>query len=187
MKPRAVHCLACGGRLRTARIEGRWRRRCPRCGFVFYDNPVPAVVALVRGPRGLLLARRGRPTYAGTWGLPGGFLEAGELPVQGLRRELREELGASATIAGLLGFYRDRYGPGGFPVLTLVYGARLRGPAAARSDVAEVRWFAPEAIPWRSIAFPSIRQALRDHLKGLKGPGHERRRRGAPARRASPA
>src|SRR5262249_53777958 len=114
----------------------------------------------------------------------GGFLEAGELPERGLRRELREELGASATVTRLLGFYRDRYGPGGVPLLAVVYVVRLRGAATARSDVAEVRWFRPEAIPWRSIAFPAIRQALRDHLKGA---GAARPRRRAPARRASPA
>ena len=79
-------------------------------------------------------------------------------------RELREELGVRGTLTRLLGFYPDRYGPGGSPVLAVVYAARLSGPAKALSDVAEVRWFRADAIPWRDIAFPSIRQALRAHL-----------------------
>ena len=79
-------------------------------------------------------------------------------------RELREELGVRGTLTRLLGFYPDQYGPGGSPVLAVVYAARLSGPAKALSDVAEVRWFRADAIPWRDIAFPSIRQALRAHL-----------------------
>jgi ADP-ribose pyrophosphatase YjhB (NUDIX family) len=131
---------------------------------VFYDNPVPAVVAVVTGPRGLLLTRRANPPYAGTWDIPGGFLETGELPERGLRRELREELGVRVVIGRFLGFFRERYGPGGFPVLALTWQARIVGTPGARSDVAEIGWFRPEAIPWREIAFPSVRQALRVYL-----------------------
>src|SRR5207253_7035938 len=57
MTARARHCLACGARLTTVRKEGRRRRRCPRCGWTFYDNPTPAAVAIVEGRGGILLAR----------------------------------------------------------------------------------------------------------------------------------
>src|SRR5256712_14190559 len=93
-KPTAVtsapkFCVQCGSRLLAVREEGRTRRRCPRCGWTFYGNPVPAAVALVtRGGR-LLLTRRARPPYAGTWDLPGGFLEAGGYPQGCFRPELR--------------------------------------------------------------------------------------------------
>jgi 8-oxo-dGTP diphosphatase len=146
------------------RQEGRRRQRCPRCGWIFYDNPTPATVAIVEGRRGVLLARRAGPPYQDTWDLPGGFLESGELPDRGLRRELREELATSGTIARFFGFSIDRYGPGGFPVLAIVYVVRLSKSPRAASDVAEVRWFSRGAIPWRQIGFPSIRQALRRYL-----------------------
>jgi len=161
---RAHHCLACGARLTTVRQEGRRRRRCPRCGWTFYDNPTPAAVAIVVGRAGILLARRAGPPYQGTWDLPGGFLEAGELPDRALIRELREELGARGVIVRLHGFSIDRYGPGGIPILAMTYVARLLDPPSARSDVAEVRWFRRDAIPWREIGFPSIRRALREYL-----------------------
>lgn len=170
--------MACGGRLRAARLEGRRRRRCPRCGWIFYDNPVPAAVAVVLGPRGILLARRARPPYAETWDLPGGFLEAGELPDRALRRELQEELGVRARIVRFLGSFTERYGPRGFPILAMVYLARLDGPPAARSDVSEIRWFSPRAVPWREIAFPSVKRALRAYLARVS---RERRPR-SPAR-----
>lgn len=163
MTPR--HCLVCGTRLRAVRAEGFRRWRCPRCGWTFYDNPVPATVAIVRGPRGVLLCRRAAAPYRGTWDLAGGFLEVGERPERGLRRELREELGARVRSARFVGFEIDRYGPGGAAVLGLVFEVRLVGRVRARSDVSEVRWFPRNAIPWRQIGFASIRRALRAYLR----------------------
>lgn len=157
--------MACGARLRAVSEEGRTRRRCPRCGWTFYDNPVPATVAIVTGPRGLLLCRRAGAPYRGRWDLAGGFLEADEPPEQGLKRELHEELGARTRRARFHGFVVDRYGPGGAPVVALVYVVRLAGAVTARSDVSEVRWFRRDSIPWRQIGFASIRRALRSYLR----------------------
>jgi ADP-ribose pyrophosphatase YjhB (NUDIX family) len=126
---------------------------------------VPATVALVAGPRGVLLCRRAAAPFAGTWDLAGGFLEAGERPERGLRRELREELGARVRSARFVGFEIDRYGSDGAPVLGLVFEVRLVGRIRARSDVSEVRWFPRDAIPWRQVGFASIRRALRAYLR----------------------
>lgn len=155
-------CLACGGRLRGVTLEGRRRLRCPRCGWVFYDNPVPAAIALIVHRGRVLLARRARPPYAGTWDLPGGFVEAGETPEQALVRELREEIGVGVRRARLVGFATDRYGRGGFPVLAAIYRVTPTSLAMrASDDVAEVRWFAIARLPWRAIAFPGLRRGLR--------------------------
>lgn len=159
------YCMACGAHLRAGRDQGFARWRCLRCGWIFYGNPVPATVAVVVGPRGVLLCRRTAAPFKGCWDSPGGFLEAGESPEQGLRRELREELGARIRRAGFLGFVLDRYGPRGFPVLGLVYEVRVSGRISARSDVSEVRWFPRRKIPWRRIGFASIRRTLRTYLR----------------------
>ena len=158
--------MACGARLRVTRQDGFRRWRCPRCGWTFYNNPVPATVAIVVGPRGILLCRRAAAPYRGAWDSAGGVFEAGEPPARGLRREIREELGARIRRARFRGFVVDRYGRGGFPVLGLVYEVRLAGRIVAGSDVSEVRWFPRDAIPWRRIGFASIRRALRDYLRG---------------------
>jgi len=148
-------------------VEGRRRLRCARCGWTFYGNPVPAAVALIARRGRVLLTLRARPPYAGTWDLAGGFLEAGELPAAALRRELREELGVGVRRMRFVGFATDRYGPRGFPILTLVYrvtptSARVR-PA---DDVAAARWFPARAVPYRAIAFPALRRLLRRALRG---------------------
>ena len=158
--------MACGARLRATRQDGFRRWRCRRCGWIFYDNPVPATVAIVVGPRGILLCRRAAAPYRGYWDLAGGFIEADETPERGLRRELREELGVRVRRARFRGFVPDRYGPGGFPVLGLVYEMRVAGRITPGSDVSEVRWVERDAIPWRRLGFASVRRALRDYLRG---------------------
>lgn len=55
---------------------------------------------------GLCQAEDGRillvnPTYKDRWDLPGGILEAGESPVAGLRREIREELSVDCRVGPL--------------------------------------------------------------------------------------
>ena len=178
---RARHCLVCGDFLKPMMQEGRPRRRCRRCGWIFYDNPAPAAVAIIEGHGGLLLARRAAPPHEGTWDLPGGFVESGELPERALVRELKEELGARAVITGLHGFSIDHYGAGGIPVLAVVYVARLTGTPSPQSDVAEVRWFGWDALPWRQIGFPSIRDTLREYVRQRARRSRRRsaRRRGA--------
>lgn len=162
----ARYCLACGGRLTSVSVDGRRRRRCPRCGWTYYDNPVPAAVAVVIDAGRVLLGRRARPPYAGSWDLPGGFLERDELPEAGLRRELREELGVGVRDASLIGFVTERYGRGGVSVLAAVYRVR---PTAHRmrpaDDVSELRWFPISKVPYRDIAFPNVRRTLRQYLK----------------------
>jgi 8-oxo-dGTP diphosphatase len=161
----ARFCLFCGTRLRVAVVEDRRRRRCPRCAWIHYANPVPAATAIILDGRRLLLGRRARPPYAGAWDLPGGFLEANEGPLEGLRRELREELGVGIRRATLIGFANDRYGRNGFPVLSVIYRVQ---PTSHRvrpaDDVAALDWFPLTQIPYRHIAFPAIRTLLRRYL-----------------------
>lgn len=62
-----------------------------------------AVVDDLATPRLLLAARRSRPIeLAGRWEFPGGKVDPGETPVEGLHRELREELGVQVELGAEL-------------------------------------------------------------------------------------
>jgi 8-oxo-dGTP diphosphatase len=140
-------CPRCASELS---IDGR-RADCPSCGSVHYAQSAPAVSALVVDDGGnVLLARRAHEPDAGLWDLLGGFLEEGEHPLDGLRRELLEETGLEVEPGEFLGFFMDTYGDGAeaSSVLNLVWGARLApGEPSPADDVSELRWFPRDAPP----------------------------------------
>ena len=162
------YCSACGQPVTTSIPDGDNRPRavCPACAAVHYVNPKLVVGCVPEFAGQILLCRRAAAPYAGYWDLAGGFLEVDETPERGLRRELREELGARVQRARFRGFVPDRYGPDGFPVLGIVYEVRVAGRITPGSDVSEVRWVKRDAIPWRRLGFASIRRALLDYLRG---------------------
>ncbi|MGW6692211.1 (deoxy)nucleoside triphosphate pyrophosphohydrolase [Rhodococcus sp. NPDC054953] len=62
-----------------------------------------AAAAVIDGGRLLIAQRQAPPDLAGRWELPGGKVEPGETPAEGLRRELREELGIEAVVGPRVG------------------------------------------------------------------------------------
>ncbi|PID96108.1 MAG: NUDIX hydrolase [Actinomycetales bacterium] len=95
-----------------------------------------AAYALVRSARGLLLTRLSRQTNApGLWTLPGGGVDPGEQPEQGLHREVDEETGQKVAVTGLFRVLDGHWigkAPGGrvedFHVVRLVYRAECHDP-----------------------------------------------------------
>jgi ADP-ribose pyrophosphatase YjhB (NUDIX family) len=127
------------------------RASCPSCGFRFYAHSAPTASALPVDARGrVLLARRAIDPDRGKWDIIGGFLEEGEHPLDGLRREVREETGLDVEPGDFLVATVDRYGDGqdASATLNLVWSARLAdGTPEPADDVDELRWFAPDELP----------------------------------------
>jgi 8-oxo-dGTP diphosphatase len=101
----------------------------------------------------VLLVKRGRPPFQGSWALPGGFVDEYELPEVGARRELAEEtglaLGADVPFT-LVGVYGERgRDPRGWTV-SVVFAAQVSDDApavAGADDAADARWFPAGALP----------------------------------------
>ena len=66
-----------------------------------------SLLLIVKNSRFLFFKRHKEDvSYASTWGLPGGSVESGETPVEGLIRELQEELCMDITEFTLLKKYK---------------------------------------------------------------------------------
>ena len=114
---------------------------CPSCGSEYYANSAPAVQGVLERDGRVLLAKRAIEPRLGYWDLPGGFLEEGEEPLDGLRREFREETGLEVEPVEWLGAFLDPYNR--YFVLGLTWVVHAEGEPRAADDVAELRWFAP--------------------------------------------
>jgi len=97
----------------------------------------------------LLLARRAVPPKL--WTLPGGRVEPGEAAADAARRELLEETGVEAEIAGFAGFremvLKDAAGTVERHFVILSFAARWQaGDARANPELAAIEWISPEEL-----------------------------------------
>ncbi|MBL8520562.1 MAG: NUDIX domain-containing protein [Betaproteobacteria bacterium] len=144
------HCPRCAAVLvdRDIADDGgaRTRRACPddACGFVQWQNPTPAVGALVEHEGQIVLAR-GAGWPDGYFALVTGYLEKNEDPKAGVAREVKEEIGLEVVESHLIGNYIfERKNE-----IMLCYHAVARGEIRLSAEIAEVRHYAPHELrPW---------------------------------------
>jgi len=157
-------CPADGTKLGEPRPSGG--ATCPNCGRSWYRNSAPAVGAVIVEDGKALLTVRAREPEKGRLDLPGGFLEVGEHPVDGLVREVREELGVEVEVFEppiLLATHT--YGPDGQYVLAIGFRARIAGGEPnPTDDVAEIRWISPEELDSADFAWEHDRKMVRAAL-----------------------
>lgn len=166
-------CPHCGTKLETVEIFRRLRPRCPNCGFVVFHDPKVAVVALAVHGATVLLVRRAVEPERGKWALPGGYMDAGEMPDEALRREVHEEVGIGVEVGPLLGIFAMG-GPGGRRAgIVLAYRATPAGievpELQCQDDVDAAGWFTHDQLP-DDLAFESTIGLLRAWRAGKEAP-----------------
>ena len=119
--------------------------------------------AAVVGPRGLLLvAKRAAPDI---YYLPGGKPEAGEAPLDCLRREVLEELGVEIDVAEP---FTEVHAPAaleGVEMWMSVFLTRLGGDPEPAAEISAVRWWPETSV--------RLAPAVRDHvIPRLRDAGH---------------
>ena len=141
------YCPECKNELITKRDEnGQDRLGCfsSTCNFVFWNNPVPVVTAIVEHQGKIVLTRNhGWPPK--WFGLVAGFLEKGETPEDGIIREIKEELNLEGKIDHFIGYYSF------FKMnqLLLAFYVRAEGEIAISEELAEIKQVLPEKLrPW---------------------------------------
>lgn len=161
LKPK--FCINCGSPLIKLTIESHFHYECTSCAYIHWLNSRPCVDAIIVQEKNILLTQRGIEPHKGKWDLPGGFLELGEHPVEGLHREIAEELGAKVEIVKFIGHYIDIYGDDPFiQTLNCSYLCRLKTTIKfTNDDVVAYQWFPLENLPV-NIAFPHFKQVLND-------------------------
>jgi NADH pyrophosphatase NudC (nudix superfamily) len=99
-------CPICATRLARRYLGGYERLVCPdpNCGYVFWDNPIPVVAAVVEHEGALIFARN-VAWPRGMYGLVTGFLEPREAPEEAVVREVAEELDLAARVTQFIGAY----------------------------------------------------------------------------------
>lgn len=157
-------CPACGAELAPDALQAARHPACAHCGYVIYLDPKVVACVIVRIDGKILLMRRKRPSDAGRWLLPGGYVDQGEPVEHAAMREIREETGLSVQLDTLVGVFSYA----NWPPVIVVYSAKLsQAEPVPGEEAAELRLFPPDKIPWDGLAFPSTRDALRTHLDGL--------------------
>lgn len=154
-------CPRCGNPLTTTVIHSHERRTCTdtRCGFTFWNNPVPVVAAIaVQAGHVMLVRSHGWPQ--GWYGLVTGFLERGEVPEHAALREVQEELGLEGNLEGFVGHY---YFPRRNQVIAAYHVSLPPGEVVLEAEELEAyKRVAVERVqPWDSATGHALRDWLR--------------------------
>jgi ADP-ribose pyrophosphatase YjhB (NUDIX family) len=164
VKP-VVYCATCATKLDERDSEGG--SRCPNCGRSWYQNSSPTVAAVIVEGGRVLVSFRAIEPKKGKADIPGGFLKPGEEPLEGLRREIREELGVEIEVSfeDFIQGVPHTYGEEGDWVLSLGFVARLvSGDVVPADDVAEARWVTYGELDDLDFAWPHDRDLAKAAL-----------------------
>ncbi|MCI4371236.1 MAG: HAD-IIIA family hydrolase [Thermoplasmata archaeon] len=138
-------------------------------------------VVLSKGPR-VLMVKAVRGFSEGHWNIPGGFMDYGEGPEAGVRREAKEEIGVDVVLDGLLNVYVTGFP--GKPAYTLgfVYKGHVTSERfhVKPDEIEDVGWFSIDRAltltrnpfaKWALVDFfvgsPDARRSLRVKRHGL--------------------
>jgi len=163
-------CGLCGGAMRVREVlpDRKRFKVCVNCGYVDFPGPKLVAGCLVIERGRVLLLRRGIMPQVGKWTFPGGYVDLGETPAQAALRETVEEVGMRVALGELAGLFSDPANPA---VAVAVYLARPGlEPPGLSAEATEVRYFAPDEIPWPELAFHTTTAALTTWLALEPGP-----------------
>ena len=158
------YCPVCSNELHREFRDGRDRMVCAECGYIQYQNPLPAAaVLLVENDSVLLVKRRYEPNI-GDWSLPAGFIEADENPEQAAIREVSEETGLDVRIIRLLTVTGTCDNHKSNIVLVVYSGERTGGQLRPGDDALEAEFFPLDNLP-ENIAFSSHKRVIKKYSK----------------------
>ena len=174
------YCPSCG----TKKISLTGNRfLCGHCGFIYYHNTAAASGCIIMTGDKIALLVRGQEPALGKLDLPGGFVDPGEGILEGLVRELKEELGWEAPwpkshLADYFTLFASF--PNVYPYKGINYNTcdvyfTISVPNLSENDIriqageiAGLRLIPPDEIDLTELAFDSTRRAMAAYIEYLK-------------------
>lgn len=160
------YCPFCGLPLSRLPLSGRERLACPdgKCGFVNWNNPIPVVAAIVEHDDHVILVRNvGWPID--WYGLVTGFLESGEMPEEGILREVEEEIGLVAELQSYIGMYE--FFRSNQLIIAYHVTVQTKDVTLCQEEIADYKWVHVEEVrPWTAGTGKALRDWLR--LRGIE-------------------
>ncbi|WP_019990685.1 NUDIX domain-containing protein [Rudanella lutea] len=158
--PKMNFCPQCASPLVEGEASGRSRLICSKpCGYIFYNNPLPVVGAIVEYDNDTVVLTQNIGWPAHWFGIVTGFLEQGEEPAQAILREIEEELGLTqAEIVEFLGIYTF------YQRNEIIFTYHVRATGTIRMDETELQAVklvpVSELKPWPFGTGPAVKEWL---------------------------
>ncbi|MCL2834215.1 MAG: NUDIX domain-containing protein [Treponema sp.] len=155
---------------------------CPDCGFTYYHNTAAASGCIIESGGKVLLLVRGKEPSIGKLDVPGGFVDPGEGILEGLCRELKEEIGWTPPAGVNPAQYFTLFAsfPNKYPYKKIIYntcdvfftvsvpGLTEKDIMPEAAEISGVCFIRPQDIKAQDLAFDSTRRAVAAYLDYLK-------------------
>lgn len=138
---------------------------CTNCNTVHYENPRIVAGCVCEWKGRILLCKRAIKPRAGFWTIPAGFMEKGETTEQAAVRETAEEAKARVNVDA---FFAMINVPHIDQVHLMFRGTLIDESYSPGVESEEVILADKSAIPWRNIAFPSVKFTLERYFADLE-------------------
>jgi len=182
------YCPQCASQ--NIRFEQGKLFNCPDCNFFYYQNTAAATGCIIVVPdkaeqpltkdSRLLFISRGKDPAKGKLDMPGGFVDPGEGALEGLYRELKEEIGWAPHVPNGMPlekiFTLFASFPNVYPYKNIKYNTcdlyfyinapdlRAEDLHLQKSEITDICFLKPEEINFDDLAFDSTRRAVKTFL-----------------------
>lgn len=154
--PNFKFCPFCGKKLSIKKdTDGAKRKYCAQDNWTYYPSVVQGAAAVVIKRKKLLLVKRARKPYKGTWMFPAGFVSYGEHPQETAIREANEETGLLVKNAKLIEILQSEDDPRWPGHLIFFFKVDAKGETKNldRGENKDIAWFDiknPPKIGWKT-------------------------------------